>query len=301
MSLVKMFSQLGRTYLSPPVARIAKLASLYPHYWTQVQASHVGYLTYQQRYPQRILFIAGMPKSGTTWLKNMLSHYPGFQEVMIPEHWIYAMRVGNSHCFDMPPDVFSRIKQQLVLMRLHIYGSPHNVALLSAAGVRHVVLYRDLRDVAVSHYFYVRQYPWHPEYQIYKDLSVQEALVDFAYRLLPDYIHWIRSWHQNRNPELSLIVRYEEMLTDPVQVLTAIVRHFQLGGSDNDIKQIVATHSFQSLSKGRMRGEEDQHSFLRKGVAGDWQNYFTPALKDVYKQRLDDFLIEFGYERTNDW
>ncbi len=34
------------------------------------------------------------------------------------------------------------------------------------ADVKYVIMYRDLRDVAVSHYYYAKQTPWHPEYTV---------------------------------------------------------------------------------------------------------------------------------------
>jgi hypothetical protein len=51
----------------------------------------------------------------------------------------------------------------------------------------------------------------------------------------------------------------------------------------------------------------EQHLFgimrptFRKGIAGDWKNYFTPELKETYKESIGKFLIEFGYERDLSW
>ncbi len=42
-------------------------------------------------------------------------------------------------------------------------------------------------------------------------------------------------------------------------------------------------------------------SFFRKGVAGDWRNQFTPELKDLYRERIGDFLIEVRDEEDHAW
>jgi len=182
-----------------------------------------------------------------------------------------------------------------------VHGSPHNLEVLRAAGVKYVVLYRDLRDVAVSYYFYVRQTPWHPEYPVYARLSVTEGLATFARRTLPAYADWVRSWHRNGDPAMGLELRYEQMLADTAEVMTRVAEHFQLDSSPETVRQIVEKHRFRELSGGRGRGQESRDSFFRKGVAGDWRNHFTPELKAEYKALIGEFLIEFGYERDLSW
>lgn len=287
--------------LPPPLARAVKRVAVYPRYWAQGRACHEGFREYGHLYPQRVLFIAGLPKSGTTWLKKMLTSYPGFHELLIPDVTAYELATGGSHDYDLPGDMFSRLADMLVVTKMHVHGSPHNVALLRAAGVRHVVLTRDLRDVAVSYFFYVRQTPWHPEYPLYVRLSVAEGLATFARRTLRPYMDWVRSWHENRDAELSLQVRYEQLLADPAAVMAGVAEHFQLDSSPETVGRIVERYSFRELSGGRSPGQESEGSFFRKGVVGDWRNYFTPELKERYKSLAGDFLIEFGYERDRSW
>lgn len=301
MSITKSLEGLAKSYLPSPLARAAKRAAVYPRYIVQARACRNGFKQFGHLYPQKVLFIAGLPKSGTSWLKKMLSSYPGFHEILIPDVAAYELTTGGSHDYDLPRDMFSRFEDMLVATKMHVHGSPHNVALLHAAGVRYVVLYRDLRDVAVSHFFYVRQTPWHPEYPVYAKLSVVEGLGAFAERTLLPYEDWAMSWHENRDPKMSLELRYEEMLSDPAGKMAGVAEHFQLDSSPERIGTIVDAHSFQRLSEGRTPGQENTNSFFRKGVAGDWRNYFTPKLKAIYKKLIGDFLIRFGYEEDLSW
>lgn len=283
------------------LARAVKRVAIYPRYMIQASACHNGFRQFGSLYPQKVLFIAGLPKSGTTWLKKMITSYPGFHELLIPDVTPYELATGGSHDYDLPPDMFSRFENMLVVTKMHVHGSHHNVEVLRSAGVKYVVLYRDLRDVAVSHYFYVRKTPLHPEYPLYSKLSLAEGLATFAERTLLAFADWVRSWHENRDPEMSIEIRYEQMLSDTVGVMTRIAEHFQLDSSPETINKIVGAHSFQRLSGGRNRGEMDSGSFFRKGVAGDWENHFTPELKETYKKLIGDFLIEFGYEQDYLW
>lgn len=301
MTATTMLGNLTRLYVPPPLARAGKRIGVYPRYLVQAHACRDGFRQFGHLYPQKVLFVAGLPKSGTTWLKKMIASYPGFHELLIPDVAVYELATGGSHDYELPSDMFSRFSGMLVVTKMHVHGSVHNFQVLGAAGVRHVVLYRDLRDVAVSHFFYVRQTPWHPEYLIYSGLSVQEGLATFAERTLLAYVDWVRSWQRNRDPEMSLVLQYEQMLSDPTAVMARVAQHFELDSSPETIATIVDTHSFQNLSGGRKHGQGSTQSFFRKGVAGDWENHFTPTLKEAYKHLIGDFLIEFGYEQDYSW
>jgi hypothetical protein len=156
-------------------------------------------------------------------------------------------------------------------------------------------------DVAISLYFYIRQLPWHPEYPVYSGLTPAEGLARLAERTLPAYAAWVHSWHQNRDPDASLIVRYEQMLANPEEVMTPIAKHFALDSSPETICRIVQQHSFQRLSGGRSQGQQDARSFFRKGVAGDWRNHLSPELKRAYKAVIGQFLVEYGFEQDDAW
>ena len=45
----------------------------------------------------------------------------------------------------------------------------------------------------------------------------------------------------------------------------------------------------------RKRGEEDLLAHERKGVAGDWRNYFTPGLARLFRDRFGETLVAFRW------
>jgi hypothetical protein len=289
------------TYLPPGLARLVRGMGVYPRYWIQARGCRAGYERFGHLYPQNVLFIAGLPKSGTTWVKKMLASYPGFHELLIPEVTTYSLHRGQQFDYDLPPDMFQRFKNMLVVTRMHVGGSLHNIRLMHDAGVRYLVLFRDPRDVAVSAVFYVRRLRWHAKYRYFAGLPVDEGLKAFARQTLPAHVAWFRSWHDNRDPGMSLTLRYEDLLSDPFQAMTEVAKLFALDHSPDTVEQIVEAQSFQRLSQGRSVGQEDTNSHFRKGVAGDWKNHFTPELKVIYKEQIGDLLIELGYEQNDAW
>ena len=57
----------------------------------------------------------------------------------------------------------------------------------------------------------------------------------------------------------------------------------QLPVDQSNVASILSTYNFEYWSKGRKKGEEDQSSHMRKGISGDWKNYFTPKVEDYFK------------------
>ena len=64
--------------------------------------------------------------------------------------------------------------------------------------------------------------------------------------------------------------------------------------------QIIQERSFHNRS-GRTPGEEDVNHHYRKGVAGDWVNYFTDPVKRSFKSHWGELLVDLGYEKDMNW
>lgn len=283
-----------RLHAPPILARGAKRAAAQVRHGIRLRSCRRGYARYGDRYPNEILFVAGLPKSGTTWLEGMLASYPGYSLLLPPSITRYEMEHGRSHDYTLPGDFFSDYDRVLAVTKTHVPGSPRNVDLLRRHELPHVVLYRDLRDVAVSHYFYVRNTRWHPEHPHYQGLDPEGGLRVFLDRELDSFAAWIRSWESHRDPELTCVIRYEEMVRETMAVLRRVADHLGLDGSDETLLAIVKRHSFDHLT-GRENSEADGTSFFRRGTPGDWRNHFTPELEADYREALDGLLEELGY------
>ncbi len=294
-------TQVARRYVPGRLSARAKLVLVHLRYWSQARKCRLGYREFGGLRPQPVLFVAGLPKSGTTWLENSLCSFPGYHPLLIPEVARHEFTTGGSEDYELPDDMFSRFKDMLVVCKMHVQGSAHNIRLLDEAGVHYVIMYRDLRDVAISHVHYVQRTPWHGEYPGYTRLSLEQGLLKFADERLPAFIDWIRSWRAGRDPEKSLMIRYEDMLEDPVAAMNQVAKHFQLDTSPAAIQRVVDLNRFERLSGGRSRVASDRGSFFRVGTQGQWKQQFTPNVVARYKRLLDDFLIELDYEPDDTW
>jgi Sulfotransferase family len=96
-------------------------------------------------------------------------------------------------------------------------------------------------------------------------------------------------------------VRYEDLLEHPQEEVGKLLRFLGVDTQESVVESCVSSASFEKLSRGRERGQEDPSSFYRKGVAGDWKNYFTEEDGRVFKEEAGELLIRLGYEEDFDW
>ena len=96
-------------------------------------------------------------------------------------------------------------------------------------------------------------------------------------------------------------VRYEDLLADAPAETARLLRFLGAGAGDEVVRRCVEQASFEKLSGGRRRGDEDPTSMLRKGVAGDWREAFSGEDRRVFKEEAGDLLVELGYERDHGW
>jgi hypothetical protein len=68
-----------------------------------------------------------------------------------------------------------------------------------------------------------------------------------------------------------------------------------------NILAAVYDNRYAKKTAGRARGTEDRQSHYRKGVAGDWRNYFQEQHRQRFNELYGDILIRLGYESSSSW
>lgn len=174
----------------------------------------------------------------------------------------------------------------------------------------HVI--RDPRDVCVSAYFShlyshpTDSAPWLLEFrkkltQMSQNKAIEEEINFCSYQLFRQ----MESWNY-QHPDI-LELKFEDLTATPNEYFLSIFLFLGLidqssSHPDNTkfitpatLQHIVDKHRFSKKSGGRKRGEEDPKSHYRKGIVGDWNNYFTPEHIELFSKNNLDLLDKLGY------
>ncbi len=152
-------------------------------------------------------------------------------------------------------------------------------------------VYRDGRDVINSLMHYVVSPIVLKRMSEYKIDNLQELYQNYSY-FEKHVIAWknhIETAFKYRNHLFFL--SFEDLVFKKKQILNDIKKYLGMNFSDMDI--IAAT------DKTKMKKIAPYH--VRKGIKGDWSNYFTNKHKEIFKKNAGNQLIQLGYENDLNW
>lgn len=138
---------------------------------------------------------------------------------------------------------------------------------------------RDIRDVLVSLFFYLKHDPmgWNAKTQREKiplGMGIKEFIC--SPRVEEEIQSHIDYWNEisGKDSEKDRIytIRYVEMVNDPYDTISRLASFCGFDTDPEVIKICVDGNGFRVMS-GRQEGSEKQDAFYRKGIVGDYKNY----------------------------
>jgi hypothetical protein len=285
-----MYSSFAEKYLKnidPVIAIKLKSFLVYPRFYRDL---------FKGRHSEsKFVFVAGLPKSGTTWLENMISNHLNLTQIMPYKITSYELENKESIHYQYDEKFFDYREKGQYFTKLHTDGSDNNIKVLKDLSIKHVLMYRDMRDVAISYVSYVRSTPWHPIHLEYRDLTLEHGLKKFANENAKDWMNWILEWEKNSDKNLTAVVRYEDLLLEPSKILQNILRFLDSDVDEKDIATLINKYSFLNMKN------QTKSSFFNSGKSGKWKNKFDNDMKNLYKEKIGKELIELKYEEDLKW
>jgi len=280
--------------------KIAKQPVILKELFVYAKNDIFSFLRFYQ-YKHRIIFIAGLPKSGTTWLHTMLATIPGYNIRFISDPSKAALEHNIcEHTF------YSLPKYGYSVVKLHTRYSQENFRIIKKYLPKLIVTIRDLRDMCISRYLHIKHLSTHEHYKLYNELAQQEGIMHSIGVLEKSYVSWVRDWTNISlsHKDMIFLVKYEDLNRNTHKVLKEIMTFYDIEVKDVFLQRLSATKLNKNsdlkshLSK-RLPGR--LFSTARKGVIGDWKNYFTDSHKQEFKRIAGDLLIDLGYESDLNW
>jgi len=252
------------------------------------------------------------PKSGTHMLSQILENIPNVK------YWNDIVSV-QSLSGVMNSKEHIRYKLSSVpggsLVRSHLMYSDEILSVLSERDYKKLFIYRDPRDVVISHANWVMKEP-----KIYLNKIYTECYEDNNQRIMasiegvplgklfgssssqPDIAQDFERWKGWINDPQTLAIRFEDLVGERgggdenkrQNLIRDIFKHIGYDVSDEDLISMFSSHSMNP---------EKSHTFRKgnKGSIAGWKNKFTNEHKDTFKKVTGKLLIELGYEKDMDW
>lgn len=172
-------------------------------------------------------------------------------------------------------------------------------------GDKAIWVIRDPRDSLVSWAFSIAYSHFtEPHVQL-----IREPMLSLSLRgklLLAMYTHWevawiIRSWAGRKSTASEYPATYERLIADEYGQFGAMFDFLGWSIPQDVLREVVDSLAFRRRSGGRDQGELNIFSHYRRGVAGDWKNYFDRRLGWLFEVACPRLLIELGYETSESW
>lgn len=253
------------------------------------------------------IIICGYPKSGNTWLTRLTAEVikcpvagfwcqPGNQEEAIEG----LDRTSDFQCFK----AHHAIEQ--LQNTLQIYGN----------GTEKIIyIMRDPRDVIVSLTYYFKINPRFKK--LYTSLSLIPLGSRGYYKIWHSTNYKLNTWTIGLLEGTSegvwlktpwkkhvqgfcktniLMVRYEDLFTNPKSEIAKICQYLQIDRCATHIKNAIQNQSFATKkAKFLHEGQKAKAAFLRKGKCGGWKEFLSPVQCNMIRDQIGDFMAEFGY------
>jgi hypothetical protein len=291
-----MFVQTRRT-LSKKKALQPIYRMLRPVYYKYVKKRPlINYdrLEVLQRSPYQNIYYCCTQRTGSQWFKKILRD-PVFYQYTGLKVYHYGELGLKQAKFEGP------LPQGTVGTHLYI-AYPTYLSIPKPASYRTFFILRDPRDIAVSWYFAARYShgALDPIPRLRRDLRnlSQEDGLKYSIDSLEEFgLFWAqRSWMKiDQDKDRIRIFRYEDFSRDNRKFLEDLFEYIGIAIPESEFTALYDRHAFKQITGGREAGVEDQHDHYRKGVAGDWQNYFDPLLRRYFREVTGDLLDVLGY------
>lgn len=244
------------------------------------------------------------PKSGTHLLDQILLGFSKVAPYAKRLHSFYAEYEGESgkkRGAEQALNWLDSLRPRDVASA-HLFATREAVSRACSDRFVPYFIFRDPRDVVVSHVFYVTEMETrHVHHAYYRSLpgfdSRLEASIlgrpdsDIEFPNIADRFAPYLGWLERKE---VLKIHFEDLIHAREATLTSIMDHLLSRVTLQTPRRLILASLEASINP-------TKSPTFRSGKTGEWRKYFTDEHKKLFKEAAGDLLLKLGYEKTNDW
>ena len=185
----------------------------------------------------------------------------------------------------------------------YVDATPQNVAFLCQPGRVNYFIYRDPRDMLVSHVFFATDmHTGHGMHEYYQKLpnfnerlkvaicGIQKDglfMVDIRERYTGVF-EWLAQ-------PAAMCIRFEDLIDNRDATLGKMLDQVEKTGYH------IPTPRHEALDILVDAIQPSKSHTFRAGKTGGWKEHFSMENKKLFKDVAGDLLVQLGYEKNNDW
>ena len=256
------------------------------------------------------VFIITPLGSGTTWMQQIvrLIRSKGEQDGQIISDaipWLEAssgVAFGRAETDGYATNVILKDMPRPRAFKTHFPYELSACGLPDKTPCKYIYVVRNRKDAMVSMYCKLRQayFPnleWNFYYTNYE-----------KYAYYGDYFDHVLSWWSHRNDENVLFLKYEDMKKDLPGNVAKVALYLGVDLPSNIVTKIADMTTFEKMKRDdsvnyswdKVFVQDGNPMWLRKGVVGDWKNFFTAEqsaeVDALYAEKFKDPNLKFDFE-----
>ena len=226
------------------------------------------------------VIVAGYPKSGNTWVQQLMASILFELNPSTLPDILTQQLVPDVHA----QKYYKRFRSEMCF-KTHALPNPR---------YRRVIhLVRDGRD-AMASYYAMNQAMGYPYTQ-------EETVLDGAGLFPCKWADHCQAWLDNPFGAEVLTIKYESLLTEPVEQLSKICNFIGLGLPSDFLVSVANENSFEKTKQKEKKYGlynpkfNPNGTFIRKGKVGTYKAEIDPQVLKEFEQQSYDMLKYFGY------
>ncbi len=274
----------------------------------------------------QIIWLASYPKSGNTWFRIFLTNLLEPEKAPASINKLQSTPIASSRgMFDnatglsaanLTFDEIDRIRPEVYQYlsdnaNTTLFHKIHDAYSLNGAGIPLVpapatkgVIYfiRNPLDVIVSYAAHMNKTPKETlavmQTNAHGFCKKDTKLHNQLRQLLFSWSAHVESWEQSGLP--VKMIRYEDMKEKPLETFRAAVAFAGIKKEDQEIEKALAYSKMEKLQQQELKEGFKEKSprsklFFRKGIPGNWREYFTPDEVESFIRTNKSLMIKYGY------